>query len=188
MKRALLVTAFVLGSAGAAAAGPYLGFAVGPVPSIDNTVPAGGHLEFNGGGRSGRVLGGYRFVTLPFIGTISVEGNITGYTLRGTDNADYGGRLATLTGKYNYPLGGGMEVFGRLGLNHTWIASHKDGDITREGNGYTFGVGAEYRFKLPMAQASAWVDYSFNTADLADTNYTRGYTARMWMLGFTFGI
>ncbi len=192
MTRALLVAAVLLGSSGIAAAGPYLGFAIGPSPAISNSGPAevfnAGTLEFGPNGRAGRILGGYRFDGIK-VGSISIEGALTAYGLTDQNRAnDYGGRQAMLSGKYNYPLGGGFEVFGRLGVHHTWITTNIASDITRSGSGFLVGAGAEYRFTLPMAKASLWLDLTYNPASLEDVSYTREYAARLWMLGFTFGI
>jgi len=193
MIRASAVLAVVVGLGGVASAGPYAGFALGPSPTIGNGVPdyagSAGVLEFAPGGRAGRVLGGYRFPTLPVIGSFSIEAALTGYAL--TDQfgtSTFGGRQAMLSGKYNYPLSAGFEVFGRLGLGHTWITPHSTSDISRSGDGLVIGAGFEYRFKLPMAQASLWTDYTYNTASLEDVSYTRDYSSRQWMLGFTFGM
>ncbi len=195
MTRALLVAAVLLGSSGLAAAGPYLGFAVGPSPATSNTVPDDGrppgfHPAFGANGRAGRFLGGYRFDGIK-IGSISIEGALTAYGLRDTgpnDDRTYGGRQAMLSVKYNYPLGAGLEVFGRLGVHHTWITTKIDSDVTRSGDGFLIGAGAEYRFALPMAKASLWVDLTYNPVTLDDNGYDRDYATRQWMLGFTFGI
>jgi opacity protein-like surface antigen len=192
MTRALLVAAVLLGSSGIAAAGPYIGFAVGPSPAISNSGPDGvfnaGVLEFGPNGRAGRFLGGYRFDGIK-VGSISIEGALTAYGLTDQNHQnDYGGRQAMLSAKYNYPLGAGFEVFGRLGVHHTWITTNIDSDITRSGSGFLIGAGAEYRFTLPMAKASLWLDLTYNPASLEDVSYTREYAARLWMLGFTFGI
>ena len=191
MTRALLVTAVLLGSSGVAAAGPYLGFAIGPSPAISNDLPdnsGGGRLQFGPNGRTGRFLGGYRFDGIP-IGSISVEGALTAYGLTDQNRLnDYGGRQAMLSGKYNYPLAAGFEVFGRLGVQHTWITTNVDSDITRSGSGFVIGAGAEYRFKLPMAKASLWLDLTYSPVTMEDTTYSRDYAARLWMMGFTFGI
>lgn len=192
MTRALLLAAVLLGSSGIAAAGPYLGFAVGPSPAISNDGPPevfnAGVLEFGPNGRAGRFLGGYRFDGLK-VGSISIEGALTAYGLTDQNHQnDYGGRQAMLSGKYNYPLAGGFEVFGRVGVHHTWITTNVASDITRSGSGFLIGAGAEYRFALPMAKASLWLDLTYNPASLQDTTYTRDYAARLWMLGFTFGI
>jgi len=192
MTRALLVAAVLFGSSGIAAAGPYIGFALGPSPAISNDGPEGvfnaGVLQFKPNGRAGRFLAGYRFDGLG-IGSISIEGALTAYGLTDQNHySDFGGRQAMLSGKYNYPLAGGFEVFGRLGVHHTWINSNIESDITRSGSGFVVGAGAEYRFTLPMAKASLWLDLTYNPAKLEDTTYTRDYAARMWMLGFTFGI
>ncbi len=192
MTRALLVTALLVGSSAVASAGPYGGFAVGPSPTISNDGPASvfnaGVVEFQGAGRAGRILGGYRFGALG-LGAISVEGALTAYALTDqTHTSEYGGRQAMISGKYNYPLSSGFEVFGRLGLHHTWINGQVENEQTREGNGVLIGAGFEYRFKLPMASASLWVDYTYNPVSMEDATFTRDYASRMWMLGFTFGI
>ncbi len=199
MTRAFLVAAVLVGTSGVAAAGPYVGFALGPSPSLSNELsstgrPDGWHPVFGPNGRAGRLLGGYRFDALK-LGSISIEGALTAYGLTDTyhPEREYGGRQAMLSGKYNYPLASGFEVFGRLGVHHTWITSDIDGDSTRSGSGFLIGAGAEYRFSLPMAKASLWLDLTYNPAKLDDARIetetgSRSYAARLWMLGFTFGI
>lgn len=193
MRRSLLAMALVVGSTGVASAGPYVGFGLGPTGTVSNDIPEGLPWReiplYAANGRSGRVLGGYRFPSLPFIGSVSVEASIAAYGLSSQQREDYGGRQASIMGKYNYPLAGGFEVFGRLGLDHTWINSHNSNTLTGgSGDGVLLGVGAEYRFKLPMAAASAFVDYTYSHASIDEPMFTRGYSARMWTLGFTFEI
>jgi hypothetical protein len=194
MRRAMLVTTVLFVSASSAFAGPYAGFGVGPTGTATSSVPESvarsSPYTFEASGRSGRVFGGYRFPKLPFVGSASVEASLVAYGLIDQFRTEYGGRAAMLTGKYSYPLGAGFEVFGRLGVDHAWITDHAH-MIGRSGNGYVLGVGAEYRFKLPMAEASVFVDYTRSSAGLQESwrgEFTRDYAARMWTLGFSMGI
>ena len=178
MKRAWLVSAILAASTSAASAGGgYLGLGIGPGANVDGT---NGHVEE--GGRSARLLGGYRFT--PLEGRLSVEGAITfqGLTFTNNGGPEYSGRQLGVYGKYNHPLGSDFEVFGKLGLHRTWFTSSAEA-YEVGGEGFLLGVGAEYRLTAILASASVWVDYTHHMATLEGDRYSWDAGVGMWMLG-----
>jgi hypothetical protein len=189
MKRAIVVGAVLAATTGAASAGTYLGLGIGPDANV------GGISDIQSGGRSGRLLGGYTFSGLP-VGTLSIEGSVTGQSLLYTNNirGEFDAKELGIAAKYAYPLGYNFEVFGKLGAHHSWL-THSDpgkyGDsYDRSGSGILLGLGAEYRFKLgPTRGVSLFVDYTHYKASFEGTKYmNEGASLGMWMLGFTVGL
>lgn len=156
MTRALLVAALLLGTTSAAFAGPYAGLAIGPSPSLSDD-----KWELIPTSRTGRFLVGYRF------GRFSIEGSITANSATdkiGNGKVEYDARHLQLAGKYNYPLSGGFEVFGKLGLLAS--AYHSDTSPTADGSSFVIGGGAEYVAKIGVASASVFVLLEGNSVEI----------------------
>jgi hypothetical protein len=181
--RTLAAVALVAASATAASAEAYLGLGIGTTASV-----GGDMTSFQGdGSRSGRLILGSRF------GRFSVEGNGTRFGLIGNSVAYQADQLAAAL-KYSFPLGNNFEVFGRGGLERTWLSTDA---MTRQnfaGNGYLLGAGFEYRLDLAVAAGSIFVDYTRTatgfSGDSADASRmpTLDGTASMWTLGLTLSI
>jgi hypothetical protein len=185
MKRAALAVALVAASTGIASAGGYIGLGIGTAPAIDMD----GHDTANEGirdaqpdGRSGRLLGGFRF------GRFAIEGAVGGFDARLPDgNYPYKAYQAQLSGKFTLPLDDHFGAFGRLGLNKLWFnndAGRTDLDVS--GSGVVVGAGFEYRFDAGLAGGSIFVEYQYSRADVSGDVYDFGTThLRMWTLGAT---
>lgn len=177
MKTALLLAASLTAISTPAWAGGYLGLALGTEPGVS------GDLDdlATANGRSLRGLGGFRF------GNIAIEGALNGFgvlTGRGEQNV----YQLSAAGKLNLPLGNGFEVFGRAGLERTWL-SFDDERYDLAGTGFLVGAGFEYRLNLGVTSASVFVDYTIHRAKLEDGQAREvDATTRMWGLGFTVGI
>lgn len=173
MKRVPVLAVIVLAaSSGVASAGTYLGLGIGTGPAFDSD-----KVELESRGRSGRAILGSRWSKL------SVEGSLGKYTLM--NEAD--GYQASAAGKLNFPLGSGFEVFGKLGVQHTWLRTG-DAMYDASGNGYLVGGGFEYRLNLGIGATSIWVDYQYSHADLESERKNYDLGARMWTLGLSVGI
>ncbi|MGN6110913.1 MAG: outer membrane beta-barrel protein [Kofleriaceae bacterium] len=174
MNRTCLAVILIAASSGVASAGGYIGLGIGTAPAVGSDVMSIDQLPNDG--RSGKLLAGARF------GQFSVEGAIHGYDLVG-----YRAYQASASGKLSLPLGSGFEVFGRLGLQHTWF-DHANPVYDVDGNGYLLGAGFEYRLNLGVASGSFWVDYQYNKASLDGDRDRFDVASRMWMLGLSIGI
>jgi hypothetical protein len=183
MKRPLLVAALLIASTGVASAGVYGGLSVGPDGAVQDDA-----FDLNSGGRAIRLLGGYR------LGRLSAEASITGNTLRDRDGGDVDHRQIALVGKYNFPLGSNFEVFGRAGIQRTWLTLDdrvpESYDVS--GNGIIFGPGIEYVLKFVAASATIRLDYTIGYAKPSSEAFEDAggvsFTSGQWMLGFTVGI
>lgn len=184
MLRAALVV-IVVATSGVAHAGGYLGLGIGTSPGMSSDKD-----QFEADGRSARVFGGSRF------GQVSVEGAIGGFGVLQNNSPNPGLNplgtmyLASAALKASLPLSDGFEVFGKVGVAHTWLsASDKDPTFDASGNGLLLGAGAEYRFKPSfVGSASIFVDYQFNKTGLQGDRFDTSTSYRMWTLGFAVGI
>jgi len=176
MKSALLVAAGLMAITTSASAGTYLGLALGTEPGVNDELNDIATPD----GRSGRALAGIR------IGRISIEGALNGFGVV-TGRGDQNVYQLSASGKFNLPLGDGFEVFGRAGLERTWL-NLDDDRYDLSGNGFLVGAGFEYRLDLGVTSASIFVDYTVHRATLEDQREQVDATSRMWGLGFTVGI
>jgi len=189
MMRALLVAALLVGTSTVAAAGPFLGLGLGPGASV------GGTDKIEAGGRSFRLLGGLGLKAFS-VGRLSAEASLTTQSLAFRDNV-YGSFRAYELGadlRYNFPLSGGFEIFGKVGIQHSSISHESDSAYDASGNGLLLGAGAEYLIKTPVASGSIFVDYTLYASqldgeDIAGHGSYTGYGNSLsgWMLGVTVG-
>jgi len=172
----MLIMAVLATTGSAASAETYIGVAVGTAPSISNA-----YVHQNDG-RSGRlVLGqafGFRFGTI----AIEAEANRFDMVLNGIPSTS---TMLGVGAKYSFPLSDGFSVFGKLGLARTWLSEDLDGpSYDGAGNGWYFGLGAEYRI-IPLL--SVFVDYERQSTTIdAPTSTTYGQAAGMFSLGAAF--
>jgi hypothetical protein len=180
--RSLIAVAIVAASAIAAAptasAGTYLGLGIGTAASPGGDIP----MTSSDGNRSGRLILGTRF------GHLSVEGTGERYGFfRGV--AVYQGNVLGAALKYSLPLGNNFEVFGRGGLERTWLSTDNPAGLA--GNGWLVGAGFEYRLNLGVTGASVFVDYEHTDTSLvnqSDMKATRDETIGLWTAGVTLAI
>ena len=149
MKRACLVAAVLAASTTAASAGIYAGIGIGTGADVNHDQ---GVNTLQGDNRSGRLMLGYRF------GRFSIEAAGSHYGLV-LDGSPYGANQAALVGKVSFPIGYSFELFGRAGVQHTWLSTDVMGG-NAEGTGVLVGAGVEYRLHLTfVGGASVFVDY-----------------------------
>lgn len=181
MKRTLLAAALLIASTGVASAGVYGGLSVGPDGAVQDDV-----FDLTSGGRAVRLLGGYR------LGPLSAEASVTGNTFIDPDGRDVDHRQLALLGKYNFPLGSNFELFGRAGLQRTWLtrgAGLESYDVS--GTGILLGPGIDYVIKLVAASVTIRLDYTLSYAKPSNEDtFPQGvsFTSGQWMLGFTVGM
>jgi len=182
MLRSVLALAVVAATGSAASAGVYLGLGIGTAldESSSKTMPV------QGNGRSGKLIAGYRF------GRLSVE---AGAARSGVlvDQLTYPGSSTQLSAalKYSLPLGDNFEVFGRGGLEHTWLnlddASHNADNA--DGTGWLLGAGFEYRISGVLAGGSVFVDYEHVDTSFANNDMTKfGTSSGVFMAGVTLSL
>lgn len=181
MTRALLVAAILVGTTSMAAAGPYVGLSIGPAASIYNTDP----IKIEEGGRSLRLVGGYRFRQF------SAEAAIGGQSLYFNENIRgyFDTRQYSLAGRYNHALGHNFEIMGKLGVAHLSLSHEVDSTYDTSGTGLLLGFGAEYKLAVgPIKAGAITLDYTHHIATLAGTAYEfESASLGVWMLGFTIG-
>jgi hypothetical protein len=179
MKTAFVVATVLVASSGVAKAGGYLGLGIGTSPAVSEDA-----FDAGPDGRTGRILGGFRF------GRFAVEGNIGVYSVQANAGVvHYGVRQLAVAGKYSLPLQDRFEAFGRVGLQHTSLdRDHEGSDYDLSGKGFLIGAGIEYRLDLGVAAGSVFLDYTYNRASLEGRYATTDFTTRMWMLGATIDL
>ena len=180
--RSLLAVALVAASTTAASANTYLGLGIGTAAS-----PSGDMAISNDGNRSGRLMLGTRF------GHVSIEGAGSRYGLfNGT--IPYDGTMLAGALKYSLPLGNNFELFGRGGIERTWLtsASATAGNAYEwSGNGWLLGAGFEYRLNLGVTAASLFVDYEHSSTTLttpAEMNVQHDEAIGLWTAGVTLAL
>jgi hypothetical protein len=163
-------------TAGSAHADGYVALGVGTAAGT------GGSDGFSGDeGLSGRFMLGQR------ISLLSIEAGVSGYGVEGmSPGADYDAIALGAGLKLNLPIVLGLEIFGRGGIERTWLEA-EDGDMNDfAGNGYVAGAGVEYMIPLGVTDASLWLDWTRHGADLHDDEGTeRDATADLWTAGLS---
>lgn len=173
MTRLALAAVLLAATATSASAGTYVGLGIGTSPATSGDVSMGEN------GRSGRLQLGYR------VGPLSIEGLAGRADLARTDGASYEWTTLGVAGRLSHALGGGFEVFGRLGYQGTSI-EQPSGYDRFSGQGLMFGGGFEYRLNLLVASGSLFVDYNVERSTLDREGVPTmqyGLTSRVWTLG-----
>ncbi|MEJ7598072.1 MAG: outer membrane beta-barrel protein [Kofleriaceae bacterium] len=152
MHRAWLVTSLLVATTNVAVAGGYVGIGIGTAPAMTSDDDS-----LDSDGRSGRLFVGSRW------GQISVEGAVHNFGVLAPGRDPYEMYQGSVAGKASVPLGNGFEVFGKLGLQRTWLVNPID-SFDKAGNGFLLGAGVEYKLNLAVAQISLFIDYQFNKA------------------------
>lgn len=183
MKRAALALTLVATSTTVASAGGYVGLGIGTAPAV---VISGPDLDVHEDGRSGRLIGGFRF------GRIAVEGAVGqfdfAYRDSGSNLLELAAYQAQVSAKYSLPLQDGFGVFGRVGLLKQWF-NFKDSDGTYDLTGTALVAGAGFEYRLPtVLDLNLFVEYQYSRGDMSGDRLDFGSTnVRMWTLGATIG-
>ena len=182
--RLSVVAAVIAASTSVASAGTYLGAGIGTSASI-----GGDHNRYAPDGRSGRLILGFGF------GRIGVEANATRY---GLDNAgvSWNATTAAVAVRAAFPIGYNFELFGRGGVERTWLTTNAPGPGMPEpsGNGWLLGAGVDYKINLGITGGSIFLDYTYDQTGFSSTDPQSRRTqqfdqsAGMWTLGLTLSI
>jgi hypothetical protein len=174
-----LALAALAAAPAAAGAGTYALVGLGPKAGV------GGDLDDAVDGDS-RTL---RFGLGQRIDPVALEASIFGADLVGTGNGFAAGReFATLSLgldlKAFFSLLGPIELFGKVGLNQTWIMGND-----YEGAGWDVGGGAQFTLDLPLGYAAVWVELTHQSLSLSvDGRPDRDGSLNMLMIGGSLGI
>lgn len=189
MTRALVVASILASSSIAFAdvpvgIGGYAGLGIGP--GAGTSFDGDGVQSSGPGGRSGQVFGGIRFKGAPLLSRFGVEASATVGSFVINDAIAYDTRTLALAAKYSHPLGGGMDLFGKLGIAHTSADTNSTAATDVSGGQGLLAVGAE--FHLPTTvQLSVLIDYSIYLGSLDSDRGSLDGSMRFWKLGFTIG-
>jgi hypothetical protein len=163
----------------ARADGFYLGVGLGPGAILDDEIASSFSTEDQVGGR---IILGTRN------GNFAIEASLFGTDFAPIDATFVETHQSSLSAgagvKLYMPLGGGLEVYVRGGLDKTWIS---ESDL--EGRGYDYGTGVQLALRVfPRMQTAAWLDVGRQVFRLFDSygNSTDGQLT-MITLGFSFG-
>lgn len=189
MPRALLALALLVGTSSVAAAdvpfkvGGYAGLGLGPAAHVSNFKD--GFTTLSPNGRSGAVFGGVRLKGAPLLSRFSVEASLAFDSFILNNGIDFDARIVGIAGRYSHPLGGGMDVYGKLGIAYASYSSTTQYDAN--GGQALLGVGAE--FHLPTSvQLSVLVDYTIYAGELSGVGLEPfSSNERFWKLGATIG-
>ncbi|MCE9579463.1 MAG: porin family protein [Deltaproteobacteria bacterium] len=161
----------------AAHAGGYVGAGIGTSASVNDS---SGSLASDSG-HSGRIVVGER------LSRVSIEGAFDAYGLTSASRpAGFDAHSLGIAAKLHLPLVANLDGVVRVGLEHTWLAGDAAPDLT--GDGWTGGLGLEYRLKFALASASIWMDYSRHATTLEQGRTKLDATADIWTAGVSIGL
>jgi hypothetical protein len=129
-----------------------------------------------------------RFILGQSFGRFSVEGTGTRYGLGYVNTATgWDGTSLAIAGKLDLPLGNNFSVFGRAGLQRTWLSAQRDTMRSFDGDGWLLGAGFAYHFDAALLGGGAiFVDYNRDKSTFTGAgNKPFDATASMWTLGLT---
>jgi hypothetical protein len=161
---------------------PALAHADGYVAVGVGTAADTGSSDFAGDERlSGRLMLGQR------ISLLSVEAGVSGYGMEGmAPGTDFDAVALGAGLKLNIPIVLGFEIFGRAGIERTWLEASDDDMNDFSGNGYMAGAGVEYQLPLGVTDLSLWADWTRHGAELDDNEGTeQDATADLWTAGLS---
>jgi opacity protein-like surface antigen len=190
MTRVFLTVAILLGTTTVAAAdipvgiGGYAGLGIGP--GIGVGFEGDGVQEVGPAGRSGQIFGGIRFKGAPILSRFGVEASAAVGSFVVNQSIAYDSRTLALAGKYSHPLGGGMDLFGKLGIAHTSAETTSSAATDVDGAQGLVAVGAEFRIPMKV-QLSVLIDYTIYLGSLESDRGSLDGNMRFWKLGFTIG-
>ena len=122
-----------------------------------------------------------------------MEGAIFGSQLSGASSFVGEGDFTTLSLgldlKYYLGLVGGLEAYGKIGLNKTWLSGPAaNEDQSYQGRGQALGVGLQYTINLPLTEVGLWLDYTAQQTKLRDgDNQVLDGSLEMVNLGVSLG-
>lgn len=185
MSRLCLAALLLTASTSAVSAGTYVGLGIGTAASGSAERSDGIDMgSVDGYERSGRLLLGSR------LGKLSIEGQGSRFNARlSTQTNDYEATQLGVGLKLGIPIGNSFEIFGRGGVQRTWLSSQDDSTMDAVGNGWLAGAGVEYRLDLGVTAASLFLDYQRSSTGLTSERMIEfDVGAGMWTLGMTVSL
>ncbi len=176
---ALLLSPF-LGGVDSAHADGYVGAGIGSGAEL------GGELSnffvTDEDSASSRILVGKRF------GSLAIEASLFGSQLYG-NAGDFATISLGLDAKYYLGIVGGLEGYGKIGLNKTWLTGPEETEEwDYKGRGQELGLGLQYNFSLALTDIGVWLDYTIQNTELRDgENQVLDGTLEMVNLGLSVG-
>ena len=181
----VLVLGLICAAPAARAGGAYISAGLG------NGAGLSGSLDQNFDAKdtsSGRLSLGQR------VGPVALEASLFGSDLVGqTRMVGVGGDYSTLSVgvdlKYYVGLVGPLELYGKGGLNKTWLQAPGNMRLNYDGRGWDLGGGLQFTIDLPVTMAAVWLDYTHQSTDLRDPARTRSLDGGLDMvsLGVSIG-
>lgn len=123
------------------------------------------------------------------IGPVALEGSIFGADLVGnggrgfSDGREFASLSLGLDLKGFFTVVGPIELFGKAGLNQTWISGN---DL--EGTGWDLGAGVQFVLDLPVGYAAVWADFTHQRMGLSDDAVDVDGSFNMVMVGGSLGL
>ena len=130
--------------------------------------------------RSGRFSLGQR------IGPVALEVSLLGAEMFGQNayvgmREQYTALTAGVDLKYYVGLTGPLELYGKAGLNKTWLMEPAGSSHDYDGRGWDLGAGLQFTIDTPAAMAAIWLDFTHLRTDLRDGE-SRALDGQMNML------
>lgn len=169
----------LVAAAPAAHASSYFTLGIGPKAGT------GGDLGESANGDTRTLRGGLG----QRIGPVGLEGTLFGGDLIGTGGRGFasGREYWTLSGgldlKGFFTVVGPIELFGKLGINHTWVQGNE-----LSGTGWDAGVGAQFVLDLPLGYAAVWADFTHHRLGLSDDTRDVDGSMSFFMVGASIGL
>jgi hypothetical protein len=178
-----LIVSLVLAVPVAAHAGPYVSAGVGAGPALggdfSGTLSADGHS-------AGRVGIGHR------LGPASLEAAISGFGVTATaptgESVDGTALSGQISAKLGVPIVLGIALYGRGGLERTWMGPTANADDRLIGDGTVLGAGLEYNLDLVLTSAGVWVEADREWITVEGQGMSFDGTADMVLAGVRVGI
>ncbi|HTE55693.1 MAG TPA: outer membrane beta-barrel protein [Kofleriaceae bacterium] len=123
------------------------------------------------------------------IGPVGLEGSLFGADLIGTggrtfnDGREFWTLSAGLDLKGFFTIVGPIELFGKAGINHTWVQGNE-----LSGTGWDVGAGVQFVLDLPLGYAAVWADFTYQDLGLSDDNIDVDGSLNMVMVGASIGL
>ena len=156
----LLTLTVGLAWASPAIAGGYMSIGIGEGADLQGDLAAA--FDTEGDARNGRLAIGQR------TGPIAIEAGLFGTDLIGVDGA-YSAVALGVDVKLFHTLSGSFELYGKGGLNKTWLLGRDDQGTSFAGRGKQLGIGVQYSLSTGLiGQAALWVEGSRTYVSMDD--------------------
>ncbi len=177
----------LLATFSSAHAGGYVGIGIGAQSNLEGDIAT--HFDTDAQSDTSRLMLGQRF------GALAFEASVFGTQLRGksafTGKSDFATVSLGVDLKYYVGLLGGLEAYGKIGLNKTWLTGPATEGMDYQGRGQEYGAGLQYTINLPLTQVGLWLDYSVQNTELREAQPKGGASLdgeiRMMNLGVSVG-